>query len=109
MGHGGGFAEVLVMGMIRSLHRVAASPRHAHWDGGVPLYVHAVYNVDAEKFVPLTIAAHAALFEYVRELVIGVLGRRFGDGLAEVPEELVAGFGAFHYMTDQRREPRRHV
>src|SRR5262245_4138595 len=108
MGHGGGFAEVLVMGIIRSPPRIAASPRHAHRDGGAPLYVHAVYNVDAAKFVPLTIAAHAALFEHVRELVIGVLGRHFGDGLAEVPEEPVAGFGAFHYMTDQHREPRRH-
>ena len=51
----------------------------------------------------LAVVGHAAFMQGVFKLPIVLVGDQVADGLAEVPEELVAGLGALPFALDDRR------
>ena len=53
--------------------------------------------------------AHAPLVQRGLQLAVMLVGDQVANGLAEVPQEPVAGFGAFHHLPGENRHPGQRI
>ena len=122
-GHGFGGGEVLtvdvgdrsglaIVGVVAELLLVDAGrlgPHGAHGHFVELLDFHAVGDKGAAALVGFAVVAHAALMQRGFQLAVVFVGDQVGDGLAEVPEEAVAGFGAFHHVSGEDGHPGQRI
>ena len=107
MRHRRRLAIIRVVAELFLVHSRDLRPHRAHRDFGQLLHFHAVGDEGASALVRFPIVPHAPLFQRGLHLSVVLVGDQVGDGLAEIPQELVAGFGALDHSPGENRHPGR--
>jgi hypothetical protein len=105
VGDGSGFAVVGVVAEEFLVDAGRLGPHGGHGDFVELLYFHAVGDEGAAALVRFAVVAEAEVMDGGFDLAVVFVGGKVGDGLAEVPEEFVAGFGGFNDVAGEDRQP----
>ena len=84
-------------------------PHCAHGNLVELLHLHAIGDKCPPVLVRLPIVAHPALFQRGFQLAIMLVCDQVGNGLAKIPQEPVARFGAIDHMPRQNRHPGQRI
>ena len=100
------FAIVRVIAELSFVHAGLLRPHRAHRNVVKLLHFHAVGDEGASVLMRFAVVAHAAFFQRSLHLSVVLVGRQVGDGLAQVPQKVVAGLRALHDAPGEHRQPR---
>ena len=109
MSHGCRLAIIRVVTECFLVHSRDLGPHGAHGHFVELLHFHAIGHKGAAGLVRLAIVAYVAPMQHGFQLAIVFVGDEVANGLAEVPQELVAGCGALYHLPGQNRHPRRWI
>ena len=109
MRHRRRLAIIRVVAELFFVHARDLRPHRAHRDVSQLLHFHAIGNKRAPALVRFRIVAHAPLFQRRLHLAVVLVGDQIANGLAEIPQELVAGFGAFDHLPGEDRHPGQRI
>ena len=109
MRHRRRFAIIGVVAVLLLVHARRLRPHGAHGHFVELLHFHAIGHKGAPALVRFAVMAHAPLMQRCLQLAVMLVRDQIANGLAEVPQEPVAGFGAFHYLPGENRHPGQRI